>query len=108
LSSRPAVSVRTRQQHSLPTRRSSDLAEPVGPQMVGGQMLDVVGRITLGPFRGAFGQPFQLVEPQQIGVSSKSRLRHLTSPLLRKDRKSTRLTSSHVSLSYAVFCLKQT
>src|SRR5207253_10745222 len=29
------------------------------------------------------------------------------SPQLRKDRKSTRLNSSHVAISYAVFCLKK-
>src|SRR5437870_13564112 len=28
-------------------------------------------------------------------------------PPLRKDRKSTRLNSSHVAISYAVFCLKK-
>src|SRR5690606_39447536 len=28
-------------------------------------------------------------------------------PLSRKDRKSTRLNSSHVKISYAVFCLKK-
>src|SRR5690349_24203189 len=28
-------------------------------------------------------------------------------PALRKDRKSTRLNSSHVEISYAVFCLKK-
>src|SRR5690625_5808215 len=28
-------------------------------------------------------------------------------PLLRRDRKSTRLNSSHVAISYAVFCLKK-
>src|SRR5690625_1332667 len=28
-------------------------------------------------------------------------------PLIRKDRKSTRLNSSHVAISYAVFCLKK-
>src|SRR5699024_12107650 len=27
-------------------------------------------------------------------------------PVMKKDRKSTRLNSSHVSISYAVFCLK--
>src|SRR5699024_11632873 len=35
---------------------------------------------------------------------SEGRLTGLTS--LRRDRKSTRLNSSHVSISYAVFCLK--
>src|SRR5207249_5899795 len=28
-------------------------------------------------------------------------------PVIRRDRKSTRLNSSHVSISYAVFCLKK-
>src|SRR5437868_9845846 len=28
-------------------------------------------------------------------------------PITRRDRKSTRLNSSHVSISYAVFCLKK-
>src|SRR5699024_11384532 len=31
----------------------------------------------------------------------------ILSPLLGPDRKSTRLNSSHVSISYAVFCLKK-
>src|SRR5437667_4462103 len=31
----------------------------------------------------------------------------LTSDLLLKDRKSTRLNSSHITISYAVFCLKK-
>src|SRR5690625_5936137 len=30
-----------------------------------------------------------------------------SNPTLRKDRKSTRLNSSHVAISYAVFCLKK-
>src|SRR5690349_22947495 len=32
---------------------------------------------------------------------------HKGSPAPRKDRKSTRLNSSHVEISYAVFCLKK-
>src|SRR5207249_9734251 len=32
---------------------------------------------------------------------------HAQVPLLGRDRKSTRLNSSHVSISYAVFCLKK-
>src|SRR3712207_9021867 len=31
----------------------------------------------------------------------------LTAPLSRRDRKSTRLNSSHANISYAVFCLKK-
>src|SRR5690606_41879933 len=32
---------------------------------------------------------------------------HITDEIKRKDRKSTRLNSSHVKISYAVFCLKK-
>src|SRR6266480_5541972 len=32
--------------------------------------------------------------------------RHMRGPPHRRDRKSTRLNSSHMSISYAVFCLK--
>src|SRR3712207_7544385 len=32
---------------------------------------------------------------------------HSSRPLLRPDRKSTRLNSSHANISYAVFCLKK-
>src|SRR5436309_11882968 len=31
----------------------------------------------------------------------------ILAPLLKEDRKSTRLNSSHVKISYAVFCLKK-
>src|SRR5207249_9243773 len=33
--------------------------------------------------------------------------RRILPPTIRRDRKSTRLNSSHVSISYAVFCLKK-
>src|SRR5437868_15353957 len=68
---------------SFPTRRSSDLARSAGC--------------------GARGQGTSATLPEK--------------PLLRfyggiartatRDRKSTRLNSSHVSISYAVFCLKK-
>src|SRR5690349_24829689 len=35
------------------------------------------------------------------------RRRAAVDPLVRRDRKSTRLNSSHVEISYAVFCLKK-
>src|SRR5207249_8292519 len=44
-----------------------------------------------------------LQEPSQIIVFEWS---HDLLPEKRRDRKSTRLNSSHVSISYAVFCLK--
>src|SRR5207249_9926469 len=41
-----------------------------------------------------------------IGKAIKDGLRRLFSGSSMEDRKSTRLNSSHVSISYAVFCLK--
>src|SRR5699024_12689636 len=66
--------------HSFPTRRSSDL-----------------GHIPCSsfPFRG---------QMRRQGRPSPHTGRGLADAL---DRKSTRLNSSHVSISYAVFCLKK-
>src|SRR5437868_11091478 len=47
------------------------------------------------------GSEHRLLSPARLVVN----LTHLR--LLGKDRKSTRLNSSHVSISYAVFCLKK-
>src|SRR5437660_6177866 len=54
------------------------------------------------PRRGAAPDP-RAGEPRLL------RTRHPTSPAcrVRRDRKSTRLNSSHVAISYAVFCLKK-
>src|SRR5690349_23125473 len=70
--------------HSYPTRRSSDLAlEPTGDEgRLAERTLDVLSAV-LAP------------------VSRDD----LTASL--EDRKSTRLNSSHVEISYAVFCLKK-
>src|SRR5437868_3359285 len=50
-------------------------------------------------------------EEQRFGVRHKERLKQLKREVdvltLSADRKSTRLNSSHVSISYAVFCLKK-
>src|SRR5438874_7220426 len=70
--------------HSFPTRRSSDL---------------------FGGHRRRVGE--QLFAPRAArghidgGVEASVRQR------ARQDRKSTRLNSSHVEISYAVFCLKK-
>src|SRR5699024_11861949 len=66
--------------HSFPTRRSSDLGVA--------ELLD-----RGGPLRGRVLDPcLQLVAGDALQA---------------RDRKSTRLNSSHVSISYAVFCLKK-
>src|SRR5690606_41464165 len=86
--------------HSFPTRRSSDLlnTEEILPMFrlivesafglreVAGAALGTV--IVQGVRRGMFSN--------EAGLGSAP-----------KDRKSTRLNSSHVKISYAVFCLKK-
>src|SRR5699024_12783769 len=81
--------------HSFPTRRSSDLHRP-------NRVLD-----------GSVGiRPMQIVEIDGIHAEaaqrSIARFVCVLGPSIRSlDRKSTRLNSSHVSISYAVFCLKK-
>src|SRR5207249_10497685 len=76
--------------HSFPTRRSSDLAT-ASPVFPGSSFPMIVSNT--GP-KATFG-----TESAENTWSQRS-------PLVR-DRKSTRLNSSHVSISYAVFCLKK-
>src|SRR5437868_12858665 len=59
-------------------------------------------RSTLFPYTTLFRSPAQHADPPRGG-------RHDPLPRARllPDRKSTRLNSSHVSISYAVFCLKK-
>src|SRR5690606_40800263 len=82
--------------HSFPTRRSSDLPLGAHPRSV---------------------RP-GLVESHGAGLwitarrTSRTSRKWPTRPLRRRlpttrDRKSTRLNSSHVKISYAVFCLKK-
>src|SRR5438067_5804343 len=56
--------------------------------------------------RGWVAKP---LTPESIELFRKARKETKISPVLKSsiDRKSTRLNSSHVSISYAVFCLKK-
>src|SRR5436309_11984077 len=82
--------------HSFPTRRSSDLGcSPIGRTFCGirgepGSLAEKGSREPCYPHRNTwlFPQDFQA----RLGS---------------QDRKSTRLNSSHVKISYAVFCLKK-
>src|SRR5690348_17995335 len=73
--------------HSFPTRRSSDLYHNCSGKHAG--MLAVCRA------RGWPTEGYRLPEHP------------LQQEILREDRKSTRLNSSHPSISYAVFCLKK-
>src|SRR5690606_41039948 len=97
---------RHRHLHSFPTRRSSDLflaafkAEK-GLQQVLGQA-DPLAQGTRLPAQCQ--SLAQLAEKFAQG-SHQMGLATLDAPI--GDRKSTRLNSSHVKISYAVFCLKK-
>src|SRR5690606_41339086 len=72
--------------HSFPTRRSSDLIAVAQERLLGTHIdhaLDLIARVGHQvPFDDALD-------------------------IYTRDRKSTRLNSSHVKISYAVFCLKK-
>src|SRR5690606_41655261 len=75
---------------SFPTRRSSDLGAP--PRLTDPPR----------PWKNAMGM--RAFSPTRVSAAWAL----LSSQLeARKDRKSTRLNSSHVKISYAVFCLKK-
>src|SRR5439155_13485965 len=73
--------------HSFPTRRSSDLAGDHLLAGVGDNLHHVLA------VREAAGVEIDVICPPRERPT--------------RDRKSTRLNSSHVAISYAVFCLKK-
>src|SRR5699024_12354089 len=81
--------------HSFPTRRSSDLANTefdANYYSWGGAR---ISHILRNPFYKGAHLVFRTHQKDQMCA------------LIKGDRKSTRLNSSHVSISYAVFCLKK-
>src|SRR5690606_41246489 len=94
-------SCRHRALHSFPTRRSSDLATALADvARLGDHQRTAIAFVD-------FGQ--QLAQPHAswIALVPEQRPARLVLPLVAVDRKSTRLNSSHVKISYAVFCLKK-
>src|SRR5690349_23881410 len=78
---------------SFPTRRSSDLSTSEPPSS-----------------SGAVTRSGRWRRDAASAVFSATRYSHVSgddAPLNDGDRKSTRLNSSHVEISYAVFCLKK-
>src|SRR5439155_26972966 len=81
--------------HSLPTRRSSDLP--------GLWRVDADGRNAVQLVTGEVNWPVVTRDDRHVIFASSRGGRQS----LWTDRKSTRLNSSHVAISYAVFCLKK-
>src|SRR5437773_6356427 len=80
----------------FPTRRSSDLS-PLGTEAAVG-LPNNVGR-----------RPEPRATMARAGTTTRpTHVQARTAHVVRKpDRKSTRLNSSHITISYAVFCLKK-
>src|SRR5699024_12789856 len=90
--------------HSFPTRRSSDLpgavqrvSETFGHRAAD-DFLMVDGRSGGGP---------SVRERDKVALPVRHPQHQVSECEVGEDRKSTRLNSSHVSISYAVFCLKK-
>src|SRR5207248_7100039 len=90
--------------HSFPTRRSSDLARHAHTGTNGSAAQSKCHRVrplvshrdgTAPQWRAHYGQEFVRHRGRGAGCRTNS------------DRKSTRLNSSHRTISYAVFCLKK-
>src|SRR5699024_12179941 len=90
---------------SFPTRRSSDLFQPSAQRARCPNISKYWLCFRLFP---SAAKLYAMLTPW-IGICGTPRIRSggVTSRTSRTDRKSTRLNSSHVSNSYAVFCLKK-
>src|SRR5690606_41763987 len=86
---------------SFPTRRSSDLAAYESRRLCG------LPRIPVGGRRAGFGRVACRLALGVTGVPAIGRRSAPTRQVLYRDRKSTRLNSSHVKISYAVFGWKK-
>src|SRR5690606_40805691 len=87
----------------FPTRRSSDLLNPTpGAFLAAGQKANL--SLTVLPL-----QDLQNVKVTVSDLTDKTSGAKIAadSVKIEQDRKSTRLNSSHVKISYAVFCLKK-
>src|SRR5205807_9456228 len=93
--------------HSFPTRRSSDLVLPV-PRVPPADATPISAREEAREHRSrrCAGGARGAARGESVRPGG-ARDRPLRAPLAGGDRKSTRLNSSHLVISYAVFCLKK-
>src|SRR5207302_5767924 len=85
--------------HSFPTRRSSDLCRACPSCEIAAGLL--------APPEAPLLCANRFLISRSTGVSGVISQRRISSCSTMTDRKSTRLNSSHVKISYAVFCLKK-
>src|SRR5690606_40212174 len=86
--------------HSFPTRRSSDLLISRNMRLVSKQV--TLSALDREESRGGhIRSDYPETDPELDGMHQ------IVGTFQTEDRKSTRLNSSHVKISYAVFCLKK-
>src|SRR5207253_4074710 len=92
--------------HSFPTRRSSDLNLEALETLVrvSGMAVELLSVARPTPKRVSEPAPAATPEAQPSYLPTSEYAQPTTT---QEDRKSTRLNSSHVAISYAVFCLKK-
>src|SRR5439155_13021517 len=91
--------------HSFPTRRSSDL-EPLG-HLRGDAVAGVGDDYLHGVAVAAALDRERAAARERLHAVLHEVVHGLAQQAAVEDRKSTRLNSSHVAISYAVFCLKK-
>src|SRR5205085_5180604 len=95
--------------HVVTTTTHKTLRGPRGGMILANDE-DVGKRINSAVFPGLQGGPLMHViaaKAVAFGEALKPAFRKYAAAVVAKDRKSTRLNSSHSQISYAVFCLKK-
>src|SRR5204862_3649272 len=98
---------------AVPEMLSSNRDAMIGQEiLIRGIAFEIIGVLSEKGSQGSFFNPDeQILVPLQTAryrLIGTDRLRSITAQATDlKDRKSTRLNSSHVEISYAVFCLKK-
>src|SRR5699024_12394445 len=89
--------------HSFPTRRSSDLKRARRFAAIE----EVLTTTDSGPRSWSLSKAVSKNGAMTLTCQVRSYPSTVRTAVSKRDRKSTRLNSSHVSISYAVFCLKK-
>src|SRR5690606_41903458 len=97
--------VAPRQRYSFPTRRSSDLRNMgiLGTVL----LVFIVTHMQNFWYQYKFGSTPYVEYHTELATGNQEIISLDEIPAEYEDRKSTRLNSSHVKISYAVFCLKK-